>query len=352
MNASAAPSNASAEILRSLQERLYLHASPSYPIHLDVAAGGLGVSLFLVLVALAVRVRRPGFWVVRFQPSPFGMWIVPHPVVCWLMLAAVFLAVAQPYVESERRWGHVDSDLNNTMVWRLTVWLPLYYIGWILAWGIAISPCTSTPPVVDERFDASRWPTTFNVVFLAIPILVTAIVLPLSIVSNSAYNQMYEGYATVRPWLENSVDVGTFDASIQSIYAHKDKAIRWMRWAWITWCAAVCVLGIVRHSILRFYFFNLRSQMHDVGANPSTSLSNVARFQTLKWAYRALLTNAILICTVICGFFGFTSRGGVMAEVLVLMSIYLIGILSVSLQESSADRHEFPPVALRMKTLL
>lgn len=75
-----------------LASHLYLiNKSSSYNLQLYLNSGLLAASLLCVLASLVIRWFRGTFWVFRRITTASGTWILPHPMIFFLIWESLFL---------------------------------------------------------------------------------------------------------------------------------------------------------------------------------------------------------------------------------------------------------------------
>lgn len=72
---------------------IYLHAAPSYGIQIWFVTGLLGIVLLLQLGTLFARWRKGDFWLFKTKKTVGGTFIVPHGVIGYTLIGAIFSIV-------------------------------------------------------------------------------------------------------------------------------------------------------------------------------------------------------------------------------------------------------------------
>lgn len=88
---------------------------------------------------------------------------------------------------------------------------PYFIAAWFLTWATSTSPILSrSPNAVTSKYNPTKYPIVVNIFFVAVPILVVAIILPLSCIATQGTNEVW--YMTVELRNRLSMDAEAFES--------------------------------------------------------------------------------------------------------------------------------------------
>ncbi|KAK4705323.1 hypothetical protein P7C70_g886, partial [Phenoliferia sp. Uapishka_3] len=256
-------------ILDSVNQKLYLDASPSFPYQLRALSGVLGIALLLALACLALRVQRRRFWLYRVHSTGA---VVPNGLVLWLLWSSLFLArelaFLSPGVSASRAGPLGDTaggDSKNALEWRLILWLPLWIGGLNMTWATCLAPFLS--PTEPDRYTLASQRYLITATFITIHIAVIGTLVPLSIIANARSNEALQQGKALASVLEEAsaafeagteasealqISMETISERVEAVERVFQEMLDGWRATWVAYLILTSLLAILRNSTLSF----------------------------------------------------------------------------------------------------
>ncbi|GAA5859961.1 hypothetical protein JCM1840_001817 [Sporobolomyces johnsonii] len=191
--AGANPYVAVASYLKSLQ----IPDVPESAVYqLYALSGILGLTTILFIIPLLIRWRKGVFWVVRQQHAT-GL-IRPHFSVSWALVSLVWLILIQPTIVREVQYFRGERHEDFTY-WTSLVWLPCTWCGLVAAWGLLASHAVQQQAHRPEA--ARRYSLLVNSFGLCMPIVYTAIIVPIGVLAGRHSQLQVRAYRELEEFL-------------------------------------------------------------------------------------------------------------------------------------------------------
>lgn len=137
--------------------------------------------------------------------------------------------------------------------------IPYFFAAWFLTWATATSPILSrSPNTVISKYNPTRYPIIVNTFFLLVPILLVALLVPLSFIANQGTDKAWYMMIEFRNTLVANAEafdsgnmIGLVDPRIMVQEYHSALIPVWtqnvknIQKVWWCWCVFVAFLFIV-----------------------------------------------------------------------------------------------------------
>ncbi|BGP15762.1 hypothetical protein JCM10213_007942 [Rhodosporidiobolus nylandii] len=283
----------------------------SFRAQLIFLAVVLGLCLVLVLASLVVRAVQGTFWIAHRGTSP--SLIRPHFSVAWSLWAVVLLILLE--VDTGLTIRYYERSIISCFIALKTVaWLPAWYGGFTAAWGIAVSYLLHLSSYGHQQ-RVERLAPYVNAGALAIPLVFSAVMIPLSAISSRHFVRVIHAFRGIDSLLQQRAASYRGDFSIADLAPGlpplrdlEAQTQLFKRWFGITFAAFTCsafVVGTLLAGVSFLYLISLRTSLKiaeaHVQGSTATSCSRQRKLMQRTYLNLIITVAAFSILAILFG---------------------------------------------------
>ncbi|GAA5953768.1 hypothetical protein JCM3765_006961 [Sporobolomyces pararoseus] len=318
---------------------------PSVPqaaiVQLYCLATVLGATLLLVLISIAIRVKKRIFFLYTVTHSPYYL-IKPHFSLPWSIIAAIMLVLFELFI------AECVALFRKELKPQLGYWI---FLCWASAWlgGCFAAHALGTNFLITSSpRNQRRWFLVNNLGGVLAPIIYLSIILPLGIVGGKRFSSLVSTYSHFDEFLYNlssqwvegtSISIVKLTPALPLIEkVTKQEDLLWSSWRQVFtfYAISASILVIVLVTIALGFLSSLRQTIKESQAVLSTDRAGATARQQVHRTWQTLVMTVvafILLGSVFVGISIYAALNpaslthSLEAQVVVLVPLYSFAIL-------------------------